>query len=276
MSALRASQPKPLGRGSANIASGASRNPEKIMIKRIFKKYGRAYIDESTGVIYPGVTTILDIMDKRLDYWKMMQSGNYIKEEVCKAHEGVRLLDWVDILKESKKAPDKYRDSKGAQGTRIHKVIERELNGEDISADLRDDAKLTAIMVQIRKWIKENKLEPILVEGYLLSKTYRYAGAVDLVAKQNTPEHGEQTVLVDFKTGKSIQDVAKWQLAAYCNAFHEQFGGTIDIAFIQHISYDNQIIAEASHLHKEEINTEFEKFLHIYGAFKARWERELQ
>ena len=246
------------------------------MIKRVFKKYGRAYLDESTGVIYPGVTTILDIMDKRLDYWKMMQSGNYIKEEVCKAHEGVRLLDWVDILKESKKAPDKYRDSKGAQGTRIHKVIERELNGEDISADLRDDAKLTAIMLQIRKWISTNKLTPLLVEAYLLSKKYRYAGAVDLVAKQNTPEHGDQIVLVDFKTGKSIQDVAKWQLAAYCAAYKETYDTDIDIAFIQHISYDNQIIAEASHLHKDEINTEFEKFLHIYGAFRARWEKELQ
>jgi CRISPR/Cas system-associated exonuclease Cas4 (RecB family) len=245
------------------------------MLKREYRKYGRCYIDESTGVEYPGVTSILNIMEKRLDWWKMDMSGKYILDQVEAVFRGGRLYNRKAILAESKKAPDDYRDSKGALGTHIHNVIECRLNKEDISCHLREDPKLSAIMVQINKWITDNKLEPVLVEAYLLSKKHQYAGGVDLVARQETPERGVQLILVDFKTGKSIQDVAKWQLAAYCAAYEEMYGEKIDIAFLQHISYDKQIIKEASHLHKDELPEEFDKFLHIYGAFRARWKKEL-
>jgi len=246
-----------------------------MTLKRKFKPYGRCYIDEATGIEYPGVTSILDIMEKRLDWWKMDMAGKYIQEQAIKVFNGERTLDWDAILAEAKKAPDRYRDSKGTQGTRIHKVVERKLTGEDISSDLRKDAKLSAIIVQIDKWIKDNKLEPVLVEAYLLSKKHAYAGGVDLVARQNVPEHGPQLILVDFKTGKSIQDTAKWQLAAYCVAYEEMYDEAIDIAFLQHINYDNQIMAEASHLHKADLPKEFAHFLNIYGAFKARWAKHL-
>jgi CRISPR/Cas system-associated exonuclease Cas4 (RecB family) len=248
----------------------------KAMLKRINKKYGRAYLDESTGDEYPSVTTILGILSKNLDYWKMMMCGDYIKEEVCKALAGERILDWDNILRESKKASDNYRDKKGAQGTRIHKHIERWFNKESVAAEAKADPRLTAIMILLDRWVKTNQLKPLLVEAYLISKKHKYAGGVDLVARQNTPEHGEQLVLVDFKTGKSIQDTARWQLAAYANAYEEMYGEPIDIAFLQHISYDEQIVTEASHLHKVDIPREFQHFMNIYGAFKARWEKELK
>ena len=54
------------------------------------------------------------------------------------------------------------------------------------------------------------------------------------------------------------------------------YGECPDICFLQHISYDNQMIAEASHMHKSEVATEFAHFMNIYGAFKARWAKQLQ
>ena len=208
--------------------------------------------------------------------WAKNLSLNHQRQCVEAVFRGERLLDWKEIKKESLKAPDADRDEKGARGTMIHNIIERELNGEDITAELKEDAKLTAIIMQVRRWIKENNLKPLLVEAYLISKKHRYAGAVDLVARQDTPEHGEQLILVDLKTGKGIYDTHKWQLAAYAVGYHEMYGECPDICFLQHISYDNQMMVEASHIHKAEIPTEFAHFMNIFGAFKARWGKELQ
>ena len=247
------------------------------MLKRIYKPYGRCYVDESTGIEYASVTSILSIMEKGgLMPWAKNIALNHQQQCVEAAFKGERLLDWKEIKKEAIKAPDADRDKKGARGTRIHNVIERELNGGNITAELKEDAKLTAIIMQVRKWIKESNLKPLLVEAYLISKKHLYAGAVDLVARQETPEHGKQLILVDFKTGKGVYDTHTWQLAAYANAYHEMYGECPDICFLQHISYDNQMMVEASHIHKAEIPKRFQEFSAIYGAFRARWEKELQ
>jgi CRISPR/Cas system-associated exonuclease Cas4 (RecB family) len=245
------------------------------MLKRVFKPYGRAY-EDAGGNVYPGVTTVLNVLEKgRLVNWQLDMQANAQKEETCRALRGERLLKWSEIIADAKKAADNYRDEKGALGTRIHKVLEKNLNHKDISKELRDDPKLDAIVMQIDRWIKKNKLEPILVEAYLLSKEHGYAGAVDLVARQNVPEYGPEIVLVDFKTGSSIYDTFKWQLAAYCRAYEEMYDETVDIAFLQHIDYENQIIAEEGHMHKQEIAKEFEVFLHAFGVFRGRYEKYL-
>ena len=244
-------------------------------LKRVYKPYGRAYQD-SEGNLYPGVTSILNILDKNLGWWQMNMMGNAVIEKVRDALQGNRLLDLEEIVKESKKAADNYRDSKGAQGTYIHSVIEKRLNNTDISEHRKKDPKLSAVMFQIEKWIKDNKLEPLLVEAYLLSKEYGYARAVDLVARQDSPKYGAQLILVDMKTGKTLVDSHTWQMAAYAKAYEEMYGEPIDMAFILHIDHQNQIVKEEKHLHKKDIPVEFDKFLGVYAAFKARWGKQLQ
>jgi PD-(D/E)XK nuclease superfamily len=245
------------------------------MLKREYRKYGRCYVD-GEGHEFPGVTSILNVMEKKLDWWKMDVSGNYILDQIEAVHRGERLYDRKKILAEGKKAPDNYRDLKGAQGTRIHKVIEKRLNNEDITVQRKKDVKLSAIMFQIEKWIDDNELEPVLVEAYLLSREHGYAGAVDLVARQNSKKYGPQLILVDMKTGRSLQREHTWQMAAYATAYEEMYCEPIDMAFILHIDYDNQIIKEERHLHKADIPKEFYHFLSVYGAFKARHAKYLQ
>jgi len=244
-------------------------------LKRVYKPYGRAY-EDSEGHIYPGVTSILNVMDKNLGWWQMNEMGKAVIEKVTDALQGKRLVNLEEIVKEAKKAADEYRDKKGAQGTYIHKIIEKRLNNEDITVQRKKDVKLSAIMFQIEKWIGDNELEPVLVEAYLLSRDHDYAGAVDLVARQNSKKYGPQLVLVDMKTGRSIQQEHTWQMAAYATAYEEMYCEPIDMAFILHIDYDNQIIKEEKHLHKVDIPKEFSHFLSVYGAFKARHAKQLQ
>ena len=246
-------------------------------LKRIYKQFGRCYVD-SEGNEYPSVTSILGVLDKHkfLGPWQAGMQNDCWKEKLHDAFAGKRMLDLDEIGEECKKAADKYRDERGALGTRIHSIIEKRWNKQDIATQRKDDHKLSAIMFLIDKWIKEHELEPLLVEAYLLSEKHRYAGACDLVAKRNTEKYGSEVILVDYKTGKSVGAESQWQLAAYCAAYHETYNVCPDIAFLLHIDYDHQQVTEALHLHKKDMPEKFQEFLAIYGAFRAKWKKQLQ
>lgn len=247
-----------------------------MSLKRIYRSYGRAYQD-GDGNIYPGVTTVLNILSKPfLSPWQLSMMEKCITRKLMESIEGNCQLNIKASIEECKKAADRYRDERAALGTRIHKAIEKRWNKEDLTEMRKNDHKLSAIMFQIEKWITDNKLEPILVEAYLLSKKHCYAGAVDLVAKQNTEEFGPQTILVDYKSSKSLSWENELQLAAYAAAYHETYGICPDVSFIMHIDFDNQIIAEEKHLHKSEVPEKFQEFLDVYKAFSARWKKQLK
>ena len=65
-------------------------------------------------------------------------------------------------------------------------------------------------------------------------------------------------------------------MAAYAKAYEEMYGDPIDMCFILHVDYDNQIVKEERHLHKKDIPAAFAHFLNIYGAFKARYAKQLE
>jgi hypothetical protein len=246
------------------------------MLKQKYRAYGRCYVD-GEGREYPSVTSILNVLAKPfLTPWQLKMMEGEIKSQLICSIEGTCELNIEKIIKNAKKAADNYRDEKGAIGTKIHHIIEKRFNNQDISEERKADHKISAIMFQIEKWIKENELSPLLVEAYLVSKKHGYAGACDLVAKQNTKRHGEQIILVDFKTGSTLTEESQWQLAAYAACYNETYGKIPDISFLLHIDVEHQTIAEEFHLHNYDVPEKFGEFLDIFSAFKAKWKRELE
>jgi len=77
-------------------------------------------------------------------------------------------------------------------------------------------AKASWAFTQWLKWKDSVKLKPILIEHTVYSKTYEYAGTMDLLADIN----GKLSV-VDWKTGKAIYPEAILQNAAYRYAVWE-------------------------------------------------------
>ena len=65
-------------------------------------------------------------------------------------------------------------------------------------------------------------------------------------------------------------------MAAYAMAYEEVYGEPIDMAFILHIDYENQIVKEEKHMHKKDIPLEFQTFLHTFEVFKAKNARHFQ
>ncbi|KKL99201.1 hypothetical protein LCGC14_1816740 [marine sediment metagenome] len=139
--------------------------------------------------IFPGVTTILDILNKPA------------------------LVKWANNLGLQGIDSTKYRDEMADIGTLAHLMILNHFNKEetDTSEYSKDQIeKAENCLLSFYEWEKGHTIEPILIEQQLVSETYRYGGTIDLYCRLD----GVLT-LVDFKTGKAIYSEMMYQLAAY-------------------------------------------------------------
>jgi hypothetical protein len=111
----------------------------------------------------------------------------------------------------------------GDEGTETHKIIEDFLNGEEIfwiNEYGKANYSLTVWQMALRFADFWNTLKPKLIatEQHIFSDKYQYAGTIDLVVEIN----GE-VWLLDIKTSNSLHTSYDLQLAAYAQAWNENF-----------------------------------------------------
>jgi len=168
------------------------------------------------GTIVPGVTTVLNILDKPgLPHWawELGQQG----------------LDYREV-----------RDAAARVGTITHRLIAARLKGEPREQAFKlSDVRVVALeeaekaencFLKYLAWEKENPISPVMIEEPLVSEQFRFGGTPDLLAEFN----GE-FVLIDFKTGNGIYESYFYQLAAYRQLLIEQ-GWPVARAWILRIS----------------------------------------
>ena len=163
----------------------------KKAMKEVYSNKVKAHISyrNSQGTYVPGVTTVLNILDKPY------------------------LVAWANKLGLEGIDSTKYRDEKGSIGTLAHYVIMCHLKGE--APDLSEYSELEKKYAKIALksfwlWKREHSIMPILVEEPLISDVHNYGGMIDLYCLLDG-----QYSLIDFKTGKSIYPEMFYQLAAY-------------------------------------------------------------
>lgn len=110
--------------------------------------------------------------------------------------------------------------AKGAEiGTQAHKLIEwtmrTALGAEAGPKPVVSEKALWAFLCW-EEWAKRVELKPLLIERTVYSKTHRFAGTLDILARVN----GVVT-LVDLKTSKGIYPEMFLQVAAYMKAMEE-------------------------------------------------------
>lgn len=243
-------------------------------IKRIDgTQWGRLY--EVDGIKYPSVTTILNKWDKAgLLYWNGTTVGSYIKTEIkkCKPYEVEHVID--GIVETAIKRPNAVRDAAASRGIYYHEILEAHIKGYSYEAALHDDPLVEKMVRSIDKWVEKWEFEPMrdeggkpLVETMVYSKEHHFAGTVDLIG---TIED-EQRILVDFKTGNTIQKTAVAQIAAYAGAHAEMCGTWPDICCILHLLPSGNV--KMKHvLDAQESVRAFAAFLNLYQYYK--WDAE--
>lgn len=129
----------------------------------------------------------------------------------------------VDMIKNAR-----YRDmgNKADRGTIVHAAVEAYIGGKpltkaDVEAALeaaRVDpalAKATYPMAQgVLAYLQDTEPEIVYSERTVFSRTYGYAGTLDILARTHVGS-SRQLAVVDVKTSKRIYDEVAMQLVAY-------------------------------------------------------------
>lgn len=141
------------------------------------------------GTLVPGVTTIINLLDKPA------------------------LIQWAWKLGKEGKDWKTERDSAGDIGTLVHELVmsywtKEEVDLSGYTLEQCDMARTCA--EKIHSWTDLEDIEPILVEIPLVSEVYKFGGQPDLYAKVNGKNR-----LIDIKTSSGIYDSHWLQNAAY-------------------------------------------------------------
>ena len=175
------------------------------------------------GVTYPGVTSILKVLDKSdaLMGWAARQTAEaaiaLMEQPAIASPEGgatralYALYDAVGaegVIRALTARSSWQRDEAASLGTEVHAAADyymRHGSMEETPGPLRDRIKLYADWWQASGWTLR------LSEAMIVNPEWGYGGTFDLLALD--PEG--RTVLADIKTGKGVYREAVLQLTAY-------------------------------------------------------------
>ena len=158
----------------------------------------------------------------------------------------------------------KHLDHLADIGTLMHSMIFHHLKDETIDTGDYSQNQIELAMNSFelfRKWGKQHKLEPILLEEQLVSEKWKYGGTPDFYGLVD----GEKTLL-DFKSSGVYSDQFI-QLAAYKNLLEEQ-GHRVDNCWVLVLPTNGEL-KEAQ---REDVSVHWKIFLDLLDIYKLRKE----
>lgn len=218
---------------------------------------GRVYFrfddDLEKPIFYTSVTTLLDAQmpeNKGLTFWK---AGKGIEEAEAFTHMRAEYGTFMHIELQN------YLIDKGAEldavEARAHQAVIKAELSPHLIPKWQEDVKKD--LLAFAQWVKDFKVEPLLIESVLCDDRMGVAGAVDLLAwvtiptkgfwgevyksgaKKGEPKETKEDkrflVVIDFKSGrKAFYDSHIAQLHLYKKMVYENFGRDLhefDVAY---------------------------------------------
>lgn len=197
-----------------------------------------------SGIIVPGVTTIIGQLDKpALVYW-----ANNL---------GLKGISYRKAL-----------DQAASVGTIAHYLVEcffmkMEPDLDEYTA--RDIRQAKLAFTNFKEWWDKQELKVIASEVQLVSEQYRYGGAMDCIAESIKTG---LIALIDVKTSKAIYPEMHYQLAGYKHLWEENKPSMpIDSAHIVRLSKEDGAISFHT---MSDLKTEWQIFLHLRDLYELR------
>lgn len=201
--------------------------PHKVT--RLDGRSGRFYSVEGDDTPYVSVTHALGCIAKpALINWAANQERTLVMDasadlyvDLCQTPAMSRPTYIATLMSRigKQKAHQKELTKAGEIGTQVHQLIEWNLRntlGQKAGPEPRVVDKAQWGFMAFQDWANSVSLKPIFIEQMVYSRTYKYAGTMDLLAEVNGV-----LALVDFKTGKSIYAESYLQNVAYQQALIE-------------------------------------------------------
>lgn len=149
------------------------------------------------------------------------ENGNYYPSVTNKTStvvpKGDAFINWA-FRQNSQEEAEEYRDKKGRQGTKVHKICESLAKGHKVDLSELNHNSVKKVQGYKNFWQKKQP-KVIKLEFMIKSDKYKYAGTADMLAK--IPDEGKEYNLVDLKTSSGLYLNHKLQIMMYMYALEE-------------------------------------------------------
>lgn len=223
-----------------------------------FNPQGHHYLLDGKKIT--GVTTILNVIAKpALINWAANMAVDYIENKVLFNSDTniseIRYMDWIDWIKEARKAHCQKRDKAGDIGTFVHKQIEKWINNKPTEKMTLQAQKMFR---NFTNWATENKVKFLASERQVYSEKYFFAGTYDFLCKIDG-----KIWLGDIKTSSGIYPEMFFQCAGYQICEEEMGERKIDGHIIVNLKKDGTFKEKRSISNKDN-KTAFLSALALY------------
>lgn len=165
------------------------------------------------GVTYPGVTSIVGVIDKSkpLMAWASRLTAEAALDQLEALPDMVRKNGPAGVVRLLTDQASWRSDEAKSIGTAIHEFAERVANGDELG---EVPASIRSRVHHYVDWFAASGWRRRITEALVVNPTAGYGGTLDLLAYD---EDG-RTVLADVKSGKNIYPETRLQLLAYGEA----------------------------------------------------------
>lgn len=168
------------------------------------------------GYKVDGTTSVLGVINKpALMPWGIKMAVLYIEEQLKPgvAYDEIQI---TTMLSEAKMAHRRKSKEAADIGSLVHNWCKEWIAGNAPELPVHEEAKRA--VGKFLAWVKEKNVKFLESERMLYSKRWGYAGTVDFIA-----EIDGKVYVGDFKTSTGIWDEYWFQVAAYQQAYTEEF-----------------------------------------------------
>lgn len=181
------------------------------------------------GTLLPGVTSVLGVLAKP----QLVPWAARLERELCVRVAGEVFADtattakigFVEALKQ--RLPARYANAEVSDGAKntgkaVHELIEwnmRRQVGLAVAIEPRLPSEAEFAFSAFERWTQSVHLVPRFVEFPVWNRRAGYAGTLDVFGVMGA--QGQETVIIDWKTGNGMYDEYDLQSAAYAEALVE-------------------------------------------------------
>lgn len=216
-------------------------------VERFNTPTGHIYNILDTEIFLPGATSVIGMLSLP-EYFRNWMIDTFPNHNWYKAYMGFA----------------------GEQGTNVHLIIERLLNGEKFYPELEEytDKELYQAKL-IMDWINLNMEEIWGSELMLAHPNISYAGSIDMVGKTFSGKN----CIIDFKTGAEDEEKHRLQAAMYARLFNANYPDKqVDMAIILYSGKGRKSIKAVEYkLNTVELDEEIEVFCNMAKTKFKHW-----
>jgi hypothetical protein len=237
----------------------------KIELEYIVKGRGHSYMVD--GVAVPGVTTILNVINKpALMYWSVNEAVDFLRNNL-KAGKEYDELEIEDLLEEARTAHTKTKNRAATKGSIVHDWIHEYLKAKIQNADKIEypvNPEVERRCREIVDWIENSGFIPLYTERKVFSQKYWYAGTLDVEGIMN-----RKPVILDIKNSSGIWPEYRCQLASYVFSRIEESHILYKSGWIIRIGNEGEI--ETLEIPLSELQKDFDAFLGAKAIYE--WQK---